>query len=331
MKPAWLNSPAMRLTLWYTTIVALLSILFSLIVFTLASHELRRPVRVEDTFVNETSIERQFERIRQERELSARDTLLANLLIFNLFVVTSGGVASYFLARRTLRPIEDMLAAQTRFSSDAAHELRTPLAIMRSEIEVGLRAQKPSLHMQKQLLESNLEEVLRLQALTDRLLALTHNQPVDVQPVQLDSAVTETINRTLPLARKKSITIEHSAVLPLTVQAEPQLLVDVLVVLVDNAIKYSRAHSEVKVSAKKQGRQVVIAVNDRGQGINATDLPHIFERFYRADQARSREKVSGHGLGLSIAKQLTDTMHGSLSAESKVDEGTTFTLRLPAA
>ena len=327
----FIESAVGRLTLWYLLILTLLSLLFSIIVYGIAVNELHRPVggprQMSAQIFGESSDT--FERYRLEREREGKENLVTGLLMFNILVISTGGLASYLLAKRTLEPIEAALEAQTRFSSDAAHELRTPLAVMQSEIEVGLRSSKPTIDTQRALLKSSLDEVGRLRQLTDRLLLLSNFSTVELTHTVLDEIVTEAINRVVPQALAKRISID-SIVGKETALAHPELITDTLVILLDNAVKYCPPKSEVKISAIEQGRHVLLQVKDNGPGIAAADLPHIFDRFYRADVSRTKHTVEGHGLGLSIAKRAAEAMHGTITATSEPQKGTTFTLKLIA-
>lgn len=329
------SSATVRLTGWYMLILTLLSLLFSGIVYNIAVSELHRPVapreRNQILNQNQTSdpygVLDDFEQLRQSREREAKSHLITSLLIFNIAVIATGGLASYYLAKHTLQPIEEALEAQTRFSSDAAHELRTPLAVMQSEIEIGLRAKKTTEGAQRELLESTLDEVGRLRSLTDRLLLLSNMKTVEVTSTSLDDVATEAINRVIPLAQAKKIGIE-STVGKQKAIANSEILTDTMVILFDNAIKYSPKKSTISINVKEQGKHLLLNVTDNGPGITPEDLPHIFDRFYRADTSRSKENVEGHGLGLSIAKRSVEAMGGTISATSEVGKGTTFTVRL---
>ena len=105
-------------------------------------------------------------------------------------------------------------------------------------------------------------------------------------------------------------------------------LIDLLVILLDNAVKYSPEASEVKVSIQRRGKQSEVSVSDSGRGIKKADLSNIFERFYRADQSRNKQEAAGYGLGLAIAKKIADQHHGVISVRSAVGKGSVFTLRL---
>lgn len=323
------GSATVRLTGWYMLILTVLSLLFSGIVYSIAANELHRPGPGNQSNLSYSfGLQNDFEDWRQEREREGKTRLVTSLVVFNIAVITTGGLASYYLAKRTLQPIEEALEAQTRFSSDAAHELRTPLAVMQSEIEIGLRG-KATAHEQRELLQSNLDEVGRLRSLTDRLLLLSNFKTVETTTTPLDDVATEAINRVIPLAQAKHIGID-STVGKQKATANAEVLTDTLVVLLDNAIKYSPKKSTVTITAKEQGKHVLLEVKDTGHGIDPQDIPRIFDRFYRADMSRSKAHVEGHGLGLSIAKRSVEAMGGTISVASQLEKGTTFIIRLQA-
>lgn len=323
------DSATLRLTGWYVLILMMLSLLFSGMLYHFASEEFNRafgPRGGERIFIdNDYAVD-----IRRQMIADSNQRLLTNLVFFNLCVLAGGGGLSYLLARRTLRPIEDALESQSRFSSDAAHELRTPLAVMQSEIEVGLRTQKPTLAGQRELLKSNLDEVHRMQTLTDRLLLLANNHDVELAPVDIEIAAVDAMNRVITPASQKRIAIDNN-VASVTVLAHQDSLTDVITILLDNAIKYSPAGSTITLASEQRDKDIVVQVIDQGIGMKSDDIDHIFDRFYRADTSRSKMNVEGYGLGLSIAKRLMDLQGGHIEVASKVGKGSTFTLRLPAA
>src|SRR3990167_1265542 len=169
------RSAALKLTLWYLAIIMSLSIGCSIALYNISSHELSRSIDNQTTFFDSYLGPDDLGRYNQLRTAQAdqeRAHIRRNLLFFNIFVMAVGGVMSYALARRTLRPIEESLEAQARFTGDASHELRTPLAAMQAEIEVALRGKNLDQAQAVKLLRSNLEEVGKLQALSDGLLKL---------------------------------------------------------------------------------------------------------------------------------------------------------------
>jgi signal transduction histidine kinase len=140
----------------------------------------------------------------------------------------------------------------------------------------------------------------------------------------------EAIARAHKVAELKKITIQNKAE-DLQVVGNQDSLVQLFAILLDNAIKYSPAESVITLSTNAKGGNALISVADKGHGIKAEDLPHIFDRLYRADQSRTKQKVEGYGLGLSIAKKIVELHKGAIDVSTKVDHGSTFTVRIPLA
>jgi len=198
---------------------------------------------------------------------------------------------------------------------------------------VALRDPKLTLGQSKELLESNLEELSTLRHLTTSLLTLARGEE-DVHQtyakVSVQQVAAAAVLRVAKTAEKKKVKIILSIASGLKVQADSSQLTEVLVVLLENAIKYGPSGQMVTVQATSQADHVVVSVLDAGVGIKESDLSRIFERFYRADSARTNSKQSGHGLGLAIAKQIVEQHGGTITAESELGKGTTFQLTLPA-
>lgn len=320
----------LRLTGWYVLIIMAISLIFSVWVYNQAQHELlfglNRIVHIGPVQDLENT---RYDELIEDRLDDSRRRLIVRLVSFNLIVLAVGATASYWLARRTMQPIEEAVEAQHRFTADASHELRTPLAAMKSEIEVGLRDKKLTKEEAVALLESNLEEVDRLGGLAEGLLALTQtgNDPVLV-PVSLEDTAAKVAKRLQPLAEAKAITIRRQ-LQPVIVSAEEPAVDKIISILLDNAIKYSPKNTEITVRTFPKDGSGWLEVRDRGVGIKATELPHIFDRFYRADSSRSKTHVPGHGLGLSIAQKLADNLGGKIGVTSAPDKGSTFLVKLP--
>ena len=260
---------------------------------------------------------------------------LRNQLLFtNLVVLVAASLASYFLAKRTLRPIEESLEEQRRFTADASHELRTPLTAMRSEIEVALRNAntKPEEHVE--ILRSNLEEIHRLEQLSRGLLRLARNESnpkaLTMETVPVSAVVDDAIRQVTPHANQKHITIDRIDIGG-SWSGEKHSFVELLVILLDNAVKYSDEKTKVRIAGESTHRSVTLRVQDHGVGMKASDLPHIFNRFYRADSSRSKNAVDGYGLGLPIAKQIVDRFNGTIAVASTIGEGSTFSVTFPRA
>lgn len=328
-----IRSAVTKLTLWYLGLIMVLSIGFSVVLYHLSSGELNRGLRRQGAYININRLPSGFDTIQQFRAdqlTEEQGRLKQNLLLFNLATFLAGGAASYFLARRTLQPIEESFDRQSRFTADASHELRTPLTAMQTEIEVALRNGNLGKVEAKQLLQSNLEEVAKLRALSDGLLKLAQQEDKDFpdEPVDVSSVIAEAKKRLARAAENKKISIDITTA-SATVRGDFESLVELVVILLDNAIKYSPDGSKVDIQQIAHGKAALITVRDEGVGIKASDLVHIFDRFYRADTSRSKNQTQGYGLGLSIAKKIVDVHGGTIEVKSSPDKGSSFIVRLP--
>ncbi len=332
----------LRLTGWYVLIIMGISIIFSLWVYNQARNELlfgltravpahsqviegEAGVQITGPFNTAFDID-----VNDSLEASRR-RLIVRLVGLNVAVLVVGAVGSYWLARRTMKPIEDSVEAQHRFTADASHELRTPLAAMKTEIEVGLRDKNLSKAEAVTLLKSNLEEIDRLGNLADGLLALTqHDSTSEPVPTSLEEVAAKVAKRLHSLAEAKHIELKRD-LKPVIVSTDEASVDKIIGILLDNAIKYSPEKTKVTIATYQKDGHGYAVITDEGVGIKATELPHIFDRFYRADSSRSKSHVAGHGLGLSIARQLAEQLNGSVMAASKPGKGSTFTLKIPIA
>ena len=332
------HSARITLTAWYLVIIMTISIVFSVGFYNLATFEFQRIIRVQefrqehpqDTIVRPRAFIVRGPNLQDLREANERLRSLLILLNGVIFVIT--GAAGYFLAGRTLKPIQEMVSEQHRFITDASHELRTPLTSLRTEIEVGLRSKALTLVEAKKLLESNLEDIISMQSLTNHLLALTKSgkeKDERLEAVSLQDALDAALRRLNGSVKKKKMIVIRQ-VGALTVHAVPEAVTELFVILLDNAVKYSPVKSTITVAAKKSDRGIYLTISDEGKGIAEEELPHIFERFYRAETSRSGGVVRGYGLGLSIAKNIVSSYGGVISAKRNTGPGTTFTIRFPA-
>jgi two-component system sensor histidine kinase CiaH len=327
-------TPTFRLTASYLAILMLLSLSLTVPLYRYSTSAADRGLRSERLYfegANPYSIGPNYQQIERGQVNGVHTKLRNELISLNLLVLLIGGGLSYFLARRTLSPIEAALAAQSRFAADASHELRTPLTAMKSEIEVNLRDSKLPIEDARELLKSNLEEVAKLEALAGGLLRLARheNEQLPLVPVELASIVDRATDRLVLTSNKHKVTILNNNVSGVAL-ADAESLVELVVILLDNAIKYSPSGSEVVISSKRRGSGLDLIVTVVGTGIAKTDLLHIFERFYRADTSRSKS-TPGYGLGLSIAARIAE-MHGaSIDATSKLGSGSHFTIHLRSA
>jgi signal transduction histidine kinase len=204
---------------------------------------------------------------------------------------------------------------------------------MRSEIEVALRAHDLTTGQARELLTSNLEEIAKLEALSAGLLRLARSEngldPAAISYVPTAELFDSALNRYKSQLGHKHIKTEVRSDGE-TIPGDRDSLIELIAILLDNAIKYSPAHSKIALSSESLGQFVRLAVADEGVGIKPADMPHIFSRFYRSERSRSRDQAGGYGLGLSIAKRITDLHHGQVYVESIEGRGSTFFVKLPA-
>lgn len=318
----------LKLTGWYLLAFMSLSIIFSLAVYRLQVSELISfQHRIETRFTPPELAPRFKLTIDNELVEESQKRLLLRLGIINgsIFIIT--GFFSYLLAGKALAPLEQAMSKQQRFVSDASHELCTPLTSLRTSLEVFLRQKKATLKESRSLIEDNLTEVKRLQTLTTSLLTLSHsvsNQPYTL--IKLDELVNEVVIRLTPLAKAKKIKLSPSLD-SVQIKGNRDQLSELITILLDNAIKYTptKKSSSIIITLRTKGNTALLTIQDHGIGISRTDLPQIFDRFYRVDTSRSYGvgESGGYGLGLSIAKQIVDSHGLSLDITSQLKKGTT--------
>lgn len=220
-----------------------------------------------------------------------------------------------------------------QFTSDASHELRTPLTVMKGETELVLRRPR-ALEDYQAVLESNLEEIDRMTRIVEELLFLSRADMGEVKmeskPVFLETLV-EDIHRQAPLlGQDRNIEVVLGTVMPAVVQGDELRLRELLLNLVENAIKYSHPGGKVEIGLVTNGQEAVLSVTDQGIGIGSEDHTKIFNRFFRTDGARAHTK-KGTGLGLAICAWIAEFHKGRISVKSGVGQGSTFTVTLPLA
>lgn len=326
-----------RLTAWYLVIIMTVSLLFSVSIYSRLNVDLSRFEIIETRFDRDIDAGRvilptgpnQTPRLNAAEIQQTRTNIIFSLGFINLVIFFFAGTAGYFLAGKTLRPIKEMLDEQNRFISDSSHELRTPLTTLRSEIEIALRDKNLNLKDAKKIIQSNLEEVITLQILSDRLLELSQNGKLVrknlVEELSLGSVLTASIKKVNPMAKSKKINIKIKTG-EYKIPGIFDRLVELFTILLDNSIKYSKSGGSIFISSEKKDGYINIFVKDYGLGIEKEDLPHIFDRFYRSDKSR---KESGYGLGLSIAKKIVEAHRGSILVKSHPKKETVFTVTLP--
>ena len=287
---------------------------------------------------------REIEQVGEQRAAAAlqdveKETNRAQwTLLAMLGGLTLVGGALTYLTIRNVREQENtssQLAAALKlkndFIADASHELRTPLTVLRANAELAMNV-KGDPQLQGELLDEILQEADRMTVLVSDLLFLANSDagslPLQLDLIEVVPFLTDLSDRAATLAR------QHQVMLQTALQARGLLKIDsarieqAIMILIDNASKYSPPETLVTLRSAVQDDEVVIEVQDRGVGIPPAELPHIFERFYRVDKARSRRQ-GGSGLGLAIAKSIVEAHGGRIMAESTLGRGTTMRLLLP--
>lgn len=222
---------------------------------------------------------------------------------------------------------------QRRFTSDASHEIGTPLTVLKGNTEVAL-LQRLSPQEYETILRSNLEEIERLSKLISNLLLLARTdagQPrITKDILSLNDQVTAVYKRASALAEERGVELETESSAPAFIQGDPVALQQILLNLVTNALRYTQAGGRVSINvASADDNMAKVEVSDTGVGISQTELPRIFDRFYRGKNVRTHEPV-GSGLGLAICQTLAEAHGGKIEVESELGKGSRFTLILPA-
>ena len=328
------QSATLKLTVWYLAILMAISITFSVVIYQLNYREvnnrlqnLQHSLTDDNQYVIPNNDFYGFGPgspfFTESQKAGAQMAL--SLIYINFVVLIGGGLGSYLLARRTLKPLQDSHEAQSRFTSDASHELRTPLATMKAELEVTLRDKKLEIVEAKEVLESNLEEVNKLIQLSEMLLKLSRLEhgTLDYTPINLVTLFDETLKRYPKDRARFEVTARKKAV----TKANEPAITELIGILMDNAIKYSPPKSKIHVRIFEQRGYVGFEISNEGTPIPEQLLPKLFNRFFRIDSSRTNSSQNGYGLGLSIAKKIVDVHHGELSVSSDED-ATTFSFLL---
>jgi two-component system, OmpR family, sensor kinase len=230
----------------------------------------------------------------------------------------------------TFARLDTAFAQQKQFTADASHELRTPLAVMISEAQTALaRERNPADY--RESLAACLDTAQKMRQLTESLLELARldagQEGLRMETNDLAAIVQNCMNLVSPLAASRNLQI-HCDLAPASALCDATRMAQVITNLLTNAINYNRDGGEIRVAVRVATGGVILSVADTGQGIPATDLPHVFERFYRANKARTGGNT---GLGLAISKAIVEAHGGAIEVSSREMVGTTFTVTLPMA
>lgn len=330
------KSARIKLTGFYLVIILLVSGIFSGVFYHSATREINRIItRLEfeqslrgDLFFRPGMGPRNPPSI--EELLDYKRRIVRALVVVNGLILITAGGGGWFLAGKTLYPIKQMVDDQNQFISDASHELRTPIATLQAEMETKLMEKKITDRQARSLIRSNLEELAALKRLADSLLRLSRIESKNgrFRTVNLSEIVSQAVKKITPLAKKRKMKIE-ARLLKASIKGDEEAIKEMMIILLDNAVKYGRKRTTVRISGHKKTNSVVVSVADRGIGIAPADLPFVFDRFYRADKSRS--ETEGFGLGLAIAKKIVIAHGGAIEVTSKPGKGSEFFVKLPLA
>ena len=282
--------------------------------------------------------------VADEIELEDRyASLIAEFGAAALVAVVLVAAGGWMLARQSLVPIQRSIEHMQRFMADAAHELRTPLTVVRTRAEVALQRERANAEYVSALrgIERETERVVRI---VEDLLMLaradTGERPIARERVFLDDVTLDAAEAARVMADRKSVRLEVDSFEEGAVVGDAALLRQLVMILLDNAIKFTEANGTVRVGVLVAGGGPRLVVTDTGNGIPAEQLPHVFERFYRGDPSRARSEdgssapgggSGGAGLGLAIAQWIVEEHGGSMRIDSRPGQGTQVTVQFPPA
>lgn len=266
----------------------------------------------------------------------AEQTIIHNfgrlILICSVIFIILSISASYVLSKKVMRPIIRSWNKQTEFVENASHELRTPLTIIQNKLELLLTEPHEKIMNKFENIALSLSETRRLSKLTSDLLTLARADSAEIQlvkePIHVDRFLKSISTPYIEIAESQDKHFWLHLNCDITIKADESRFHQLLVILLDNALKYTNEAQSIGLKTYAEDQKVVIEVTDTGFGIQEENLPHIFDRFYREDKARSRE-TGGTGLGLSIAQWIVTQHGGSISVMPNKKQGTTFKVKLP--
>lgn len=262
------------------------------------------------------------------------DRLGLILIISDTAVIIISAVLGYYLAGRTLLPIQETMEKQKRFVADSAHELRTPLTIMKTGIEATNAVKKQTLNDYKELNKDLLLEINNLIDLSNTLLFLANTdakkQNTNFKKINISSICLNQVKFFEQYAHEKNITISTEINKDYYINGSTELFNRMIINLLKNSIDYSKTEGFILLSLKQINNNILLKISDSGIGIPAQQLKHIFERFYKVDKSRNVDG-SGIGLGLSIVQEIAELHNSLINVKSEVDKGTTITITFKSA
>lgn len=268
--------------------------------------------------------------------VDAEQTIISNFeklfIIWSVIFIVLSISASFILSKKMMKPIIHSWNKQAEFVENASHELRTPLTIIQNKLELLLTAPQERISDRFENIALSLSETRRLSKLTSDLLTLARADSAETQimkqSIHIDTIIRSVCTPYKEIAESQDKHFSLNCQSPFTIEADETRLHQLIVILVDNALKYTSENDSIRVKTYGEDQKVVIEVSDTGIGIKEENIQYIFDRFYREDKARTRE-TGGMGLGLSIAQWIVSMHNGTIHVISNQNKGTTFIVKLP--
>jgi signal transduction histidine kinase len=275
--------------------------------------------------------------VADEIEIEDKYTaLITAFVVAALFALVLVGFGGWFIAAKSTEPVDRSVEQMRRFMADAAHELRTPITVVRGRAEVALQRERNSSEYQDALRGIEAEST-RIGRIVEDLLTLARadagERPIERQRVFLDDIVLDSAEAAKALAVRRDVKVDVAEFDEAPITGDPVLIRQLVMILLDNAIKFSPAGAPVEIGVWNSNDGATVRVSDRGPGIPPDQLPHVFDRFYRGDAARSRAGTSqseGTGLGLSIAQWIAQAHAATIRIDSAIGQGTAVVVQFPA-
>jgi len=310
----------LKLTFFYIATLLIVIIVFSIMLYTLFVNNIASNFEFEEESYSEIDMNSQYIILN-----NAINRLKLILIVTDIGIVLIISGLGYFLAGKTLQPIKKSLDKQKRFVSDSAHELRTPLSIMKTGIETMAIEKNQSLKDYQDLNKDLLEEVDRLINMSNDLLFLARSDSEKpekhLDKINLSSICSNQIKSVKAYAKSEKVSLNENIERALHIKGNVNQINRLVANLLKNAIDYNKKDGEVLLSLKKYKHSIILAVKDTGIGISLNEQKHVFERFYKVDKARSVYE-GGSGLGLSIVKEIVDFHKGTIKINSVPSKGT---------
>jgi signal transduction histidine kinase len=276
------------------------------------------------------------EKVQLVYSLYGEQELLKHLLMVvavgSLMSIIVAILAGFYLANSALIPIKNAWNKQSRFVGDASHELRTPLSVMKLNLERLFRHPNRTIEEESENISEAIQEINYMTKLISNLLTLARSDSdqmeINREPIRLDKILSKVFYGFEELAKLKNIAMDASIASPLEIIGDQERIRQLFVILLDNAVKYTKEAGKITVQASAKGSQVRVEIIDTGVGISKEELPFIFDRFYRGDKSRTRN-FEGSGLGLAIAQWIIQSHDGKVRVKSQLGEGTEVSISFP--